>query len=80
MKSSFLFRKKIFYILEFPLKNKWTIFLDKLSTSEDPSTNHLYLFKILVQELISKEKVCKPFICGRDINASKNICMKGLLK
>ena len=54
-------REKIFSMLEFPLKNKWTTFLDKLSTLSDQNTLGILLFKTLVQELISKEKVCRPF-------------------
>lgn len=41
--------------------NKWTIFLDKLSTSNDLNTMATLLFKTLVQELISNEKDYKPF-------------------
>jgi putative transposase len=61
MKTSHLAKNKIFSILEFPLKNKWMIFLDKLNTSENQNILTIYLFQMLVQELISKEKVCKPF-------------------
>lgn len=61
MKNSLIARKKIFSILEFPLKNKWMIFLDKLNISNDQNMLLIYLFKILVQELILKEKVYSPF-------------------
>lgn len=61
LKKSVKARNKIFSILEFPVKNKWTIFLDKLTTSSDQSMLSIYLFKTLVQELISSDKACKPF-------------------
>ena len=61
MKIHKLAREKIFSILEFPLKNKWTTFLDKLNISNDQNLLTILLFKILVQELISKEKDYKPF-------------------
>lgn len=56
-------RKSILYTLEFPLKNKWTIFLDKLnlSSNEDQNTLHIYLFQTLVQELISNDAAYRPF-------------------
>jgi len=54
-------RNKIFSILEFPLKSKWTTFLDKLTMSRDQSMLTTQLFKTLVQELISKGRVCRPF-------------------
>jgi putative transposase len=56
-----LFRKRIFSMLEFPLKNKWTIFLDKLNSLENQNSLTMYLFKTLLQELILKEKDFKPF-------------------
>ena len=61
MKTSKLFRNKIFSTLVFPLKNKWTIFLDKLNTSSNLSSLTTLLFKILVQELTSNEKGYQPF-------------------
>jgi len=48
-------------MLEFPLKNKWTIFLDKLSSSDDQNMLSMYLLQTLVHELTSKEKAYKPF-------------------
>lgn len=54
-------RNKIFSTLEFPLKNKWTTFLNKLNMSRDQNTLTTQLFKTLVQELTSKEKVYRPF-------------------
>lgn len=52
-----------FYTQEFLLKNNWMTFLDKLSTLEITNQNTLpiLLYKILVPELISKEKEYKPF-------------------
>lgn len=55
------FQRKISYMLESHLKNKWTTFLDKLSISENQNTLTLFLLPILVRESISKEKVSKPF-------------------
>jgi len=60
-KRSPLFRRKILSMLEYPLKSKWTIFLDKLSSSEDQSMLSMYLFKTLVQELTLRERAYKPF-------------------
>lgn len=54
-------QKRISSMLVFPLKNKWTIFLDKLSSSKYLSTLTMYLFKTLLQELIGKEKDYRPF-------------------
>ena len=56
-------RNKIFCMQEFLQKSKWMIFLDKLNSSNnnDQYTMTIYLFKILVQELILKEKDCKLF-------------------
>ena len=44
-------------------KNNWTTFLDKLNTynKENPNILHIYLFQILLQELISNEKITKPY-------------------
>lgn len=61
MKTSKLSRDKIFSTLEFPLKNNWVTFLDKLSTSEDQNMMTIYLFKTLVQESILKGKEYQPF-------------------
>jgi IS605 OrfB family transposase len=62
LKNSRLARNKISFIQEFPLENKWMTFLDKLPTSTNhQNTQTILLFKILVQELISKEKVCRKF-------------------
>ena len=51
----------ISYILEYPLKSNWTIFIDKLNTSDDQNMLVIILFKTLVQESISKENEFKPF-------------------
>ena len=61
MKVSKSAKNKILYILECPLKNKWTTFLDKLVSCNDQNILTILLFKILAQELISKEKGYKPF-------------------
>lgn len=61
VKRSKLFKNRISSMLEYPLKNKWTTFLDKLSSLEDQNTLAMYLFKIFVQESISKEKALQPF-------------------
>ncbi len=55
--------ERIFSIQEFRQKSKWTTLLDKftMSSPSDPSTLATLLFKILVQELISSAKACKPF-------------------
>ena len=44
-------------------KNKWTTFLDKLSSSspEDQNTLHMMLFLTLLRESILNEKGCRPF-------------------
>lgn len=54
-------RKRTFYILESPLKSNWTTLLDKFNTSLDQNMILLHLLKTLVQELILKERDCKPF-------------------
>ena len=56
-------QKIISYMLECPLENKWMTFLDKLITYKQEEKNMLpiLLLRILLQELISKEKVLKPF-------------------
>ena len=61
MKKTLLGRNKIFSMLEFPLVNKWTTFLDKLSTSDDQNILSILLFKILVRELILRGRDCQPF-------------------
>ena len=61
LKRSPLFRKRIFSMLEFPQRSSWTIFLDKLTISEDPIMLTTLLLKILVQELISRERGFRPF-------------------
>lgn len=50
-------------MLESLRENKWTTFLDKLSSlsREETNTLHIMLFKILVLELISNARDCKPF-------------------
>ena len=54
-------KKLICYILEYPLKSNWTIFIDKLNLLNDQNILVILLFKTLAQELISKEKAFKPF-------------------
>jgi putative transposase len=46
-----------------PRENKWTIFLDKLSTCShtSPDTLHMTLFRTLLLESISREKGCLPY-------------------
>ena len=61
IRKSKCFKKKILSTLEYPLKNKWAIFLDKLSSLEDQNTLAMYLFKTFVQESISREKDFRPF-------------------
>lgn len=65
LRKSKKFAKRIFCMLEFPQKNNWTTFLDKLSTSNNITSQNMemtiLLFKISVQELILKEKACRPF-------------------
>jgi transposase len=63
MKKYEKIKKRIICMHEFPLKNKWTTFLDKLNISkvEEQNTLHIYLFQMLHLELISKEKDYRPF-------------------
>lgn len=61
IKRSNLFKNKILSMLEYPLKNKWTIFLDKLNSLENLNILSMYLLKTLVLELTSKGKVYQPF-------------------
>lgn len=61
MSNSQLMLDKIISILECQVENKWTTFLDKLSTSRDQNMLTILLFKTLVQELTSKEKDYRPF-------------------
>lgn len=61
IKKSKVFKNKILTILEYPEKKNWIQFLDKLNTSEDHNILSMLLLKILLQELISKEKVYQPF-------------------
>ena len=61
LKRSTLFRNKISCMLGCQPKSKWTTFLDKLRTCEDPTTLTMYLLKTLGQALISKEKACQPY-------------------
>lgn len=61
MKKSNLFKDRIFYTLEFPPKNKWMTFLDKLNISNNQNMLSIHLFQTLVLELTSKEKAYKEF-------------------
>ncbi len=56
-------KKRIFYIREFHPKNKWMTLNDNLNSLSPRILNtlHIYLLKILDLELISREKVLKPF-------------------
>src|SRR5690349_19825584 len=62
---SFLDRKQIntiASILEYHRNIKWTTFLDSLNTCNQITITQItMLIQILLQESISKEKVCKPF-------------------
>jgi IS605 OrfB family transposase len=60
-KRSLKCRKKISSMPEFQQKSKWTTFLDNLSSSKNPNILPIQLLQILLQELISKEKVYQPF-------------------
>ena len=61
IKKNILFKNRISSMLEFQPKSKWTIFLDKLSESENQNTLHIELLQILLQGLISRENNLKPF-------------------
>lgn len=61
IKKSSLFKKKILSTLGCRPKSKWTTFLDNLNSSSDQSSLTIELLQILLQESISKEKVCQPF-------------------
>ena len=61
IKKSPKFKKKIMYMLEYQQKSKWTTFLDKLNILESLNSLTMMLLKILVQELILKEKAYRPF-------------------
>lgn len=54
-------KKKILSMLGSQPKSKWTTFLDNLNTFNDPNTLVIELLQILLQELISREKVCRHF-------------------
>lgn len=54
-------RNKIFCILAFQQKNKWTTFLDRLGSCQDQSSLVTLLFQILVLELISNEKASRHY-------------------
>ena len=61
LKKSKKFREKISCMPEFFQKNKWTIFLDKLSISNDQNTLTILLLRTFLPELISKERHFQPF-------------------
>ena len=63
MKKNLKIRKLTISILGSLPKNNWMTFLDKLNTynKETPNILHIYLFQILLQELISNEKDYKPY-------------------
>ena len=70
-------RKLIFSIQEYPLKNKWTTLLDKLSSSETeiPNTLHILLLQMLLQELTLKEKDSKSFWTPAFLELSVNLLL-----
>lgn len=61
LKKSKKFREKISCMQEFLQENKWTIFLDKLSISNDQNTLTILLLRTFLPELISKERDFQPF-------------------
>lgn len=63
-------RKQTLYTLEFPLKNKWTTFLDKLNSSNNEVLNtlHMYLFQTLVQELISNDAAYRITLAYKELS------------
>lgn len=61
IKKSQKFKSKIISMLGSLPESKWTTFLDNLNSSSDPSMLTMQLFKILGQELISRDKGCQPF-------------------
>lgn len=61
IKKSLKFKSKIISMLGSLPESKWTTFLDSLNSSSDPSMLTMQLFKILGQELISRDKGCQPF-------------------
>lgn len=61
MKKSHIFKNKISSMLGSLPKNKWMIFLDKLSISKDQNILHIQLLQIFLQESISKERDFRPF-------------------
>jgi len=63
LKKKPLIKEKILYMLEFPLKNNMKILLDNLNSlnQEILNTLHIQLFRILLLDLISKEKDWKPY-------------------
>ena len=61
IKKSPSFKSKILSMLGSLPKNKWTTFLDNLSTSNDHNTMAIQLLQILLQELISRDKDFQPF-------------------
>ena len=62
IKSKKIQLKTLFSVVSLQ-ENKWTIFLDKLNSSNQNILDmlHMNLFQILLQELILKEKDYKPF-------------------
>ena len=75
IKKSQSFKNKILSMPEFQQKNKWTIFLDNLSSSKNQSTLHIQLLQILLQELTLKEKVYQPFWNPVYKNLSENLLL-----
>lgn len=55
------FREKIIFTPGSPVKNKWMTFLDKFDSYLDLNIQSMYLFRTLLQELISKEKDFRPY-------------------
>lgn len=61
LKKNPRYQKRILSTLGCQRKSKWTTFLDNLNSSNDLSSLTTQLLQILLQALISKEKVCRPF-------------------
>jgi IS605 OrfB family transposase len=75
LKRSKTFQGKISSMLEYLPKSKWTTFLDNLSSLEDLNTLAIQLLQILLQELTSKEKACKPFWTPAFKTLSENLLL-----
>jgi putative transposase len=56
-------------------KNKWTTFLDKLSSSETVESLTTILFRTLVQDLTLREKALKPFWTPACLDVSESLLL-----